>query len=495
MLLRSPTRQAEVLCRPVDLRSAPAALLGYLEETQEPALLDSAAFHERYGRFSILACCPLEVLTLRDGLLRDRRGDVLAAGDEAIWRALADALGAVRLARGSRAPYTPGWIGYVGYEVGRHIERLPGAAARDTCLPDLRLAFHDALLLYDARDRQAWLVELSFASPPEGAGRAAEVLRAAVDRARHLPHQPAPQPAEHASGAARPAAEDARPNFSPGAYRRAVRRCLDYIAAGDIFQVNLSQRFEIRPSPEPLRVYHVLRQRNPAWYAAYLSFRSEGRRCAVLSSSPELFLRVRGRQVLTRPIKGTRPRIGSAEADAAARAELLASEKDNAELAMIVDLLRNDLGRVCEFGSVRVAEPRTLETHPTVFHLVATVEGMLRREVGPADLLRATFPGGSITGAPKIRAMEIIDELEPLARGVYTGCIGIVGVDGTCEWNIAIRTVLCEDDRALLQVGGGIVADSDPDGEYRETLDKARAMLEAIAEARRAEPLPRGVAP
>jgi len=201
-------------------------------------------------------------------------------------------------------------------------------------------------------------------------------------------------------------------------------------------------------------------------------------------SSPELFLRLDGRHVITRPIKGTRPRVGRDADDRAAAADLLASEKDNAELAMIIDLLRNDLGRVCSYGTVRVVEPRRLETHPTVYHLVGTVVGELRPGAGVADLLRATFPGGSITGAPKIRAMEIIDELEPQARGVYTGCIGYVAVDGSCQWNIAIRTIVYHEGKAHIQVGGGIVADSLPEAEYDETLDKARAMLEAIAQAR-----------
>jgi len=274
-------------------------------------------------------------------------------------------------------------------------------------------------------------------------------------------------------------------NFSEEEYWAAVSRAKEYIAAGDIFQVNLSQRFTVPHAPPPLGVYRALRRRNPAWYAAYMAFEAGGRPCAVLSSSPELFLRVRGDRVVTRPIKGTRPRVGEPQLDRAAAADLLASPKDNAELAMIIDLLRNDLGRVCRYGSVRVAEPRRLETHPTVFHLVGTVVGRLREGVGAAGLLRATFPGGSITGAPKIRAMEIIDELEPVARGVYTGCIGTVGVDGSCEWNIVIRTIVCDGRVAHVQVGGGIVADSSPQGEYRETLDKARALLEAIAELQR----------
>ena len=283
--------------------------------------------------------------------------------------------------------------------------------------------------------------------------------------------------------APRPAAA-ARSNFTPDDYRRAVARCREYIAAGDIFQVNLSQRLTVPAAPPPLDIYRALRRRNPAAYSAFLSFQRRGGDCAVACSSPELFLRVRGRQVLTRPIKGTRPRVGDELADAAAARELLASPKDNAELTMIVDLLRNDLGRVCEYGSVRVAEACRLETHPTVYHLVGAVQGRLRAGVDAAALLRATFPGGSITGAPKIRAMEIIDEMEGVARGVYTGCIGWVGVTGDAEWNIAIRTVLCDGDSAHVPVGGGIVADSDPQAEFDETLAKARALLEAIAAAR-----------
>ena len=483
MFLADPTLDAEVVVEPLDLRGSPARLLAFLDESDEPALLDSSARHRRYGRYSVLACSPMEVLSLCETTLRDRAGNVLAAGDEDIWAALRRATASVRLTGGPRPAYLPGWIGYVGYEVGRRVERLPGRAGRDTSLPDLRLAFYDALLLHDAVAEQTHLVRLRFPRPPHGAGRGAERLSAAARLARDLPPEPPPGPTEDADASRQPRIE-AHPNFTPDEYRRAVARCLDYIAAGDIFQVNLSQRFELATEAGPRELYHALRRRNPAWYAAYLGFRSAEGPCAVLSSSPELFLRLRGGRVTTRPIKGTRPRVGSPDEDQAARSALLASPKDNAELAMIVDLLRNDLGRVCRFGSIRVVEPRRLETHPTVFHLVATVVGELREGVGPVGLLRATFPGGSITGAPKIRSMEIIDELEPVARGVYTGCVGTIGVDGSCEWNIAIRTIVCDGRRALLQVGGGIVADSEPEGEYQETLHKARAMLEAVAEAR-----------
>ena len=478
------TRRARLVIETLPLDRPPGALFDALVQEPDPVFLDSAALHAEYGRYSVLACRPLEVLTLRDGVLTDAAGQELASGDDAIWAALHRAFGAV--AAESTGPddplYLPGWFGYLGYEMGRYVERLPGRAPHRTHLPDLRLAFHDAVLICDAVHRTWRLACLEFDDPPEGAGRAAEALRRVVRQAAHAREQAFPTPAETADGRPLPAVT-ATPDFQPDSYRRAVARCVEYIAAGDIFQVNLSQRFGVQNAPPPAAIYRALRSRNPAWYAAYLGFIAQSRPCAILSSSPELFLRVREDRVTTRPIKGTRRRGGDGRADAAAASELLASEKDNAELAMIIDLLRNDLGRVCRYGSVRVVEPRRLETHPTVFHLVGTVEGRLRAGVGPAELLRATFPGGSITGAPKIRAMEIIDELEPAARGVYTGCIGCVGVNGSAEWNIAIRTIVWDDSTAHVQVGGGIVADSSPDGEYQETLDKARAMLEAIGMA------------
>jgi len=472
---------AKLRIRPLRLTCPPGALLEALARRPYPAVLDSTALHESYGRYTVLACCPLEVLTLSNDILTSAAGEVLAEGRE-FWQAIRKAFDAARLpVRPAEAAYLPGWIGYFGYEVGRLIERLPGAAVRDTALPDMHLAFYDCLLVYDAVKKSWQLVELVFDRPPAGSGQAAAELMEIVAAAPRTAFEACPAPVEHADAKADGEAAAGASNFKPDEYRQAVAKCIEYIAAGDIFQVNLSQRFAFTDAPEPLAIYTALRRRNPAWYAAYLSFVSQGRRCAVLSSSPELFLRLRGGRVITRPIKGTRRRVGDGRIDAAARADLLASPKDNAELAMIIDLLRNDLGRVCEYGTVRVAERRRLETHPTVFHLVGTVEGRLCGAVGPAELLRATFPGGSITGAPKIRAMEIIDELERVARGVYTGCIGHVGVDGSCEWNIAIRTMVCDGQTAYVQVGGGIVADSSPEAEYVETLDKARAMTEAIS--------------
>jgi len=324
------------------------------------------------------------------------------------------------------------WIGYLSYDLGRLFERLPTRAQDELRLPLFSFTMH-----------------YGFADPP------AYVLRA-------LPISTGLQPTIQS-------------NFTRPAYHAAVARCIDYIAAGDVFQVNLSQRFSVGMSATPAQVYARLVEHTPAWYGALLQYPDH----ALVCNSPETFLRVvpqpdGRRTVITRPIKGTRPRLPGMEN------ALRDSIKDQAELNMIVDLERNDLGRVCEIGSVRVTRPREIETHPTVYHGAATVEGTLRPGVGFVDLLRATFPGGSITGAPKIRAMEIIDELEPSRRGPYCGAIGYLEPDGAMEFNIAIRTMIIKEGIAHIPVGGGIVADSNPADEYEETLVKARAMLAAL---------------
>jgi para-aminobenzoate synthetase component 1 len=524
--------QTGLRARLLETNAAPPDVLEALAGQPLPVLLDSSAVDTRFGRHTLLACRPVEVVTLRGARLVDSSGRLVAdnpveglrrvlaavraqgpsfTGDRAtkkkdgdcgdstdcreaakekkkreapVLRNLGNPVIPVSSFAWPPAPYGPGWIGFIGYEFGRHLEKLPCRAVGDTSLPDVHLAFYDAVAVYDAalgRWSLLWLEtpDGRFPTPARQAlvellaGRGTGVCVAGVPPAEEHGLQASRATQKHGLQASRAT----RSNFTPEGYRRAVARCIEYIAAGDIFQVNLSQRFAVGTSAAPLEIYRHLRRRNPAWYSAMLLLGES----AVLSSSPELFLRLRGGHVLTRPIKGTRPRTGQPDRDAAAAGELLASAKDNAELAMIIDLLRNDLGRVCRYGSVRVTNPRELEAHPTVFHLVGSVEGQLRPGLGAADLLAATFPGGSITGAPKIRAMEIIDELEGLARGVYTGAIGWFGATGDCELNIAIRTIVCDRGVAYAQAGGGIVADSTPDGEYQETLDKAKALLEAIA--------------
>jgi para-aminobenzoate synthetase component 1 len=267
-----------------------------------------------------------------------------------------------------------------------------------------------------------------------------------------------------------------RSNFTHDDYIRAVETAREYITSGEIYQVNLSQRFEGGLTTPPYDLYQKLRAINPAPFAAYLN--CDG--VTVLSASPERFLKLDGDRVETRPMKGTRPRGRSAAEDATLAAELQASIKDRAENVMIVDLERNDLGKVCGIGTVNVSELCTLEKYATVFQLTSCVEGRLGGSKNRIDLLEACFPGGSITGAPKIRAMEIIDELEPTRRSVYTGSIGYLSFSGQMDLNIVIRTILVKNDRVYLQVGGGIVYDSEPEAEYQETLHKAKALFQAL---------------
>ncbi len=331
-----------------------------------------------------------------------------------------------------------GAAGYLGYGLKRHIERLPDTVDDPLQFPECHLAFYDSIQSFDAR---------SLAPPPPSPGTAAEFC-------------------------------GLQSNLTRDAYEASVRRALEYIEAGDVYQVNLSQSFQAACLADPFDVYLGLRAQSPAPFGAYLRYPGYD----VLSSSPERFLRYdpRDRTIETRPIKGTRPRGGCPETDAALARELLASDKDRAENVMIVDLERNDLGRVAETGSVTVDGLCELETYATVHHLTSAVRARLRQDRDVVDLLRAAFPGGSITGAPKIRAMEIIDELEPAERGVYTGAIGYLGFGGAMDLNIAIRTMVVKDGQASFQVGGGIVADSQPALEYEETLHKGAAMARVL---------------
>ena len=366
-------------------------------------------------------------------------------------------------------PFVGGAVGFLSYELCTQLEKVARTKPDDLpAIPDCEFAFYDALIAHEHATGRSWFVANPVASTP-----AAELF-ARLRTTLATPDQSNP------IGYSMPEAPSTElvSNFTAATYTEAIARIKAYIASGDVYQVNLTQRFTTPLPCPPYALYQRLRQRSPAPFAAYLSFGP----VQIVSSSPERFLTVRDRHVETRPIKSTRPRSADPAADARLAAELLASEKDRAELLMIVDLERNDLGRVCDFGSVRVDRLWHLESHPTVHHLVATVSGTLRHGLDVIDCVRAAFPGGSITGAPKIRAMEIIDELEPHRRHVYTGAIGYIGFDGDADLNIAIRTITCVDGRAYYHVGGGVVWDSAPAAEYQETLDKGRAMHEALTD-------------
>ena len=435
---------------------------GFLD-ADYPVVLDSALVRPGLGRYSYVTADPLMVVRSK-GRQVDvvERGSVTRLEDDP-FSVLKRILAEFRTSRCKGGPpFQGGAIGYFGYEMGGLLERLPGRAVDDLALPDMSIAIYDWVIAFDHADDRAWLMTTEFSRE----GRAQWVQegirqgRVASDRTNGLPTL----------------AKNLRSNFTREQYLEAVNRVKRYIVAGDIYQANISQRFEATVDADTWALYQALRRTAPAPFGAYLGYPDFG----VLSASPEQFLRVEDGFVETRPMKGTRPRGATPEADARLGRELATSEKDRAENIMIVDLLRNDLGRVCVPGSIRVPELFTVEGYPNVHQLVSSVTGRLRPEHDAVDLLTACFPGGSVTGAPKIRAMEIIDEIEPVQRGVYCGAIGYIGFDGSMQLSIPIRTMLKKGGQVYLQVGGGIVADSDPESEYQETLDKARGGLEAL---------------
>jgi len=370
-------------------------------------------------------------------------------------------------------PFQGGIAGYVGYDWGAELERVsrPAADRHTPRMADVALALYDWVIAWDHLDGRAWIVSTGIEG---GGGRRRAWVQ---ERLR------APQQAYSALHRPPPSSAALESNFTRAGFEAAVARIRDYIAAGDVYQVNLSQRFHAPFTGWPLALYRRLRARNPAPFGAYLEFAG----AHIASISPERFLRLDAatRTVEARPIKGTRPRGTTPIRDSALARELVESEKDRAENVMIVDLLRNDLGKVCRPGSIHVPKLFALESHPTVHHLVSTVTGGLADGADAFDVLHAAFPGGSVTGAPKIRAMQIIAELERAPRGLYCGAIGYVSVTGAMDFNIPIRTIVLQGGTATFHAGAGIVWDSEPAAEYQETLAKARTMIEALTSPRR----------
>jgi para-aminobenzoate synthetase component 1 len=373
----------------------------------------------------------------------------------------------------AQLPCLGGAIGYLSYDLGRSIEKIPNKAVDDLQLPESLLGFYDVILIYDHLQSKAFIISTGLPDTDIASRQRRAQERLAEFKTWLAVEVHLLQNAPKVQKSSEPAS-----NFTHEGYIRAVEKARQYIIDGDIFEVNLSQRYNAEVNIPAFELYRRLRSINPAPFAAYLNFNE----VKVVGSSPERFLSSRGDKVETRPIKGTIRRGQTPQEDAENAGWLLASRKDRAENMMIVDLERNDLGRVCRYGSVKVTELAILETFPTVFHLTSTVVGQLREGVSRADLLKATFPGGSITGAPKIRSMEIIDELEPTRRSVYCGSMGYFSFSGDLDLNICIRTFLLKGSRVYFQLGGAVVYDSDPEAEYQETLDKGRALFKALTQ-------------
>jgi para-aminobenzoate synthetase component 1 len=434
---------------------------------------DSAGDYPGLGRYSFVTADPFDWLQSHG----DRSGDPFALLRERLQRFTMETTA-------NLPPFQGGAAGLFGYDLCHQIERLPRPLRDEFQAPDLAIGFYDWVVAFDHTRGRSWIISTGLPESnarlrrSRAAGRLASVRRFLVGDRPPAPSIRSVQVVDPGCLNPVPGVGNVYSNFDPASYRAAVRRVVDYIHAGDCYQVNLSQRLLHRAEEHPLELYRRLRERNPAPFAGYFDMGD----FAIASASPERFLRVDKGEVETRPIKGTRPRGATPEEDRRQIEDLMHSAKDRSENVMIVDLLRNDLGRVCAYGSIQVSAVCELETYEHVHHLVSEVRGRLRPERGPVDLLRAAFPGGSVTGAPKVRAMEIIAELEPTARGPYCGSLGYLGFDGSMDANILIRTFTIGRGWMQFPVGGGIVADSDPAEEYAETLHKAQGLLRALRE-------------
>lgn len=432
----------------------PVGIFSNFKDEIGSVFLDSSANLLQWGRYSFIAISPWMIVREKYQPGQDKPLDVLGQHLSSFKLDTIEGL----------PPFQGGIAGYWSYELAASLEKLPVAATDDLKFPDLMLGFYDLVIGFDHHQRQAWIFSSGL---PSGDSEYAQQRLDWLLGRLSLPQQ---QPTECTVG-------NLYNPFDQYDYPPLVQKVINYIYAGDIYQANLTRRYEAAYEGDPFVLYRRLRDRSPAPFSAYIKDVDH----VVASASPERFLKVQDGFVETKPIKGTSRRdLNDPVRDGELAQELLDSDKDRAENLMIVDLMRNDLSRVCRPGTVKVPKLLELESYATVHHLVSTVVGELAEGKTAIDLLKASFPGGSITGAPKIRAMEIIAELEPTCRGLYCGCVGYIGFDGSMDTSIVIRTFLLTQDKLTFQVGGGIVADSDPQAEYDETLTKAVGLKGAL---------------
>ena len=443
-----------------------AQLFARIADWPWAVFLDSGQPESQFGRYDIMAAKPFVRLVTNGDctLIKDANGERSSTDDP--FELVKSVLASYPIKQ-TALPFEGGAIGYFAYDLARRIEQLPSTALDAENMPQMMVGIYDWALVVDHQLKQAYLVA-------HGKSPQTELEWADLCALFDQPPQSLKQAPFQISSAL-------KSNMTYADYRLAFNQIKQYIFEGDCYQVNLAQRFSAKAQGDAWMAYLALREISPAPFMSYMNLGEGELALQVLSASPERFLQVHGQHVETRPIKGTRPRADNAEQDAANAQALQNSTKDRAENLMIVDLLRNDISKACEVGSVRADNLFALESFANVHHLVSTVTGRLAEGKSAIDLLRACFPGGSITGAPKLRAMEIIEELEPNRRGLYCGAIGYIGFDGNMDTNISIRTAIYSQATIRFYAGGGIVADSELDKEYRETLDKASSMLALIA--------------
>jgi para-aminobenzoate synthetase component 1 len=453
---------------------APANLPGLSQifsERKSASILGANSSRTDAGRFSYWAAEPKEIFEFRTGQKKP-------------FEKLQTALNKYQLEKYDKHTlpkgiFCGGWIGYFSYELARFIEQLPATTLDDLEMPLIRLCFYDRVIAYDHIKNIFWLLALELpddAKSPQQKLMELEHLLWQSQQADVLP--PAAADIDHINFST------VRCNMSKVYYLQAVKKIKQYIYDGEVYQINFSRRLECKFNAGPVDLFHWQNHYNPSPYAAYI----DGDSFHIVSASPEMFITTSDGTIRTKPIKGTRPRFNETDSklphvkqiNTLNLNELLHSKKEQAELNMIIDLERNDIAKICVPGTRKVVQPRSIESYPTVFHAVATIAGRLRADVTTCDILKAMFPGGSITGAPKIHSMEIIDETEPTARGVYTGSIGFIGIDDNICLNIAIRTIIIKDQKAYVHTGGGIVADSDAEAEWQETITKAKALIAGI---------------
>ncbi|MBU6384910.1 MAG: anthranilate synthase component I [Pirellula sp.] len=446
--------------------------------TSSAGLFESVIGGEKIGRYSFIAVGPrARVVAYGSKVQFHRQGQIEEFECQDPLEFLSKQLGNQSIATVPELPpFVGGAIGYAGYDVVRYVEHLPNIPKDDRGLPDLDFGFYDQLVVFDHVNKTIMVVVLSHTTancPAEDAYlQATQWIDRIVERLdRPLPqHSLADIPLTYTPTLV------PKSNFTKESYQAAVSRCRQYIEAGDIFQVVLSQRFEVECHSEPIEIFRTLRVINPSPFMFLLRTPE----CTLVGSSPEVMARVVDRIVTVRPLAGTRPRGKSSDEDRRLSEELLADPKERAEHVMLVDLGRNDIGRVAQFGSVRLNDLMVVEFYSHVMHISSNVQGTLRQELSAMDAFRACLPAGTVSGAPKVRAMEIIDELEPTKRGPYAGAVGYFDYRGNMDTCITLRTMVIKDHRVYIQAGAGLVADSDPESEYQETVNKAKALLAAV---------------